>query len=128
MKTSTFSLSRHRQQGFSLFEMLLTVCIIGVLCSLAIPLFGAPREAVEEIKAKRNAQELVNECQKAQVAGVDFVVAGDVAATLANVARGEVASSGAFAGVSFGLKGLAVGELQEAERWLQLHGGCLLMR
>ncbi len=59
--------------------MLITVCLPGIVLSLATPLFGAQNDVFADIKAKRNAQELVTECQAAQAAGVHFIVANDVA-------------------------------------------------
>lgn len=126
-KRPCFSHPRH-QRGISLFEMLLSVSLLGIILSLAMPLFGAPHEAYADIKAKRNAQELVSEFQTAQAAGVNFIVANDLAATLANIARGQAATSGAFKGRYYGLQSISVEELPAAARFLKLSGGSLLMR
>ncbi len=129
MKAHSASLPRqNRQRGISLFEMLLTVAILGVMLSLAMPLFGAQNDVYAGIKAKRNAQELVAECTAAQAAGVDFVVAGDLPATVENIVKGGVATSGVFKGRTLGLKGLAAEDAKDAARFLKLSGGDLQMR
>jgi type II secretory pathway pseudopilin PulG len=128
MKTPAAVSPVRRQQGISLFEMLMSVAIIGVMCSLALPLFGAPQEAFSSVKAKRNAQELVTECTVARAAGVDFVVASDLKATLAAVNLGARAESGVFAGREFGLKGMSPEELAASQAYLKIQNGELQVR
>lgn len=129
MHLSSSSLARHAsQRGISLFELLLTVSLLGVLLSLAMPLFGAQNDAFTEIQAKRNAQELVSECQAALNAGVDFIVANDLPATLSHLAQGQTARQGIFKGRHFGLRNLTPEDLQNAARFLRLQGGTLSLR
>ena len=129
MHFSTPALARHAsQRGISLFELLLTVSLLGVLLSLAMPLFGAQNDAFTEIQAKRNAQELVSECQTAANAGVHFIVANDLPATLSQIAQGQTATSGIFKGRHFGLRNLTPEALQGAARFLRLQGDSLALR
>lgn len=129
MKTFAAAASQARcQQGISLFEMLMSISIIGVMCSLALPLFGAQQDVFSSMKAKRNAQELVTECTVARAAGVNFVVPGDLDATLTNLKSGSRATAGAFAGREFGIKTLSAEDLLVSKAYLKLHNGDLMIR
>ena len=128
MKTFAAASPARRQQGISLFEMLMSIAIIGIMCSLALPLFGAQQDAFSAVKAKRNAQELVTECTVARAAGVDFVVAGDLEATLANLKSGARATTGAFAGREFGVKGMSTEEVRVSKAYLKLQNNDLMVR
>ncbi len=129
MKLSTSPTpSRLRPQGISLFELLLSVALIGVLLSLAVPLLGAQEEAMQEVRAKRNAQELVGEFQVARAAGVDFLVANDLPATLQRLCQGQQAVEGVFAGRHFGVANLNAVDQKEAAAHLQLVQGDLRLR
>ncbi len=128
MKTSAFASKVCRTQGFSLAELLMTIAIIGIMCSLAMPLFGGQQEAFLSIKAKRNAQELVTECTAAQASGVDFVVPGDLDATLANLKAGAVATTGVFKGRQFGIRGMNVEEIGFSKALLEVRSGVLVIR
>lgn len=68
MKTpsSTFE---SRKAGFSLFEMLIVICILGILVTLALPSFNSTR-ATEEVTHQRNAQTICSLAMAAQAAGV----------------------------------------------------------
>lgn len=128
MKTSAFATTVRRPQGFSLTELLMTIAVIGIMCSLAMPLFGSQHEAYMSIKAKRNAQELVTECTAAQASGLDFVVLGDVEATLANLKAGAVATSGVFKGRQFGIRGLSDEEIGFSKVLLEVRSGVLVLK
>ncbi len=129
MNTHASLLSRPgSQRGISLFEMLVTVALLGIMASLAMPLFGAQTDVYADIKAKRNAQEIITECISAEAAGVAFVVTNDLPATLANFSQGAVAESGAFQGRFFGLKNLSLEDLRDAGRFLQVADRSLRLR
>jgi hypothetical protein len=64
----------------------------------------------------------------ARAAGVDFVVAGDLKATLAAVNLGARAESGVFAGREFGLKGMSPEELAASQAYLKIQNGELQVR
>lgn len=119
---------RLRPQGIGLFELLLTVALVGVMLSLAVPLFGAQQEVFEEVRAKRNAQELVGEFQVARAAGVDFLVPGDLSATLRGLSEGQRAVDGVFAGRLFGVRNLNDTDLKEAAAFLAITKGDLHLR
>jgi len=128
MKTPASASSVRRSQGFSLAELLMTVAVLGIMCSLAIPMFGGQQDVFLSIKAKRNAQELVTECTAAQASGVDFVVPGDLDATLANLKAGAVATTGVFKGRQFGIRGMSVEEIGLSKALLEVRSGVLVIR
>lgn len=123
-KTSLLS----RQQGISLFELLMCVAIIGIMCSMALPMFGAQQDVFAAMKDKRNAQELVSECAVAKAAGINFVVPGNLDATLTNLQAGAKANSGAFKGREFGMKGLSAEEVALSKAYLKLQNGDLVLK
>lgn len=106
----------------------MTIAVLGILCSLAIPMFGGQQDVFLSIKAKRNAQELVTECTAAQASGVDFVVPGDLDATLANLKAGAVATTGVFKGRQFGIRGMSVEEIGLSKALLEVRSGVLVIR
>jgi prepilin-type N-terminal cleavage/methylation domain-containing protein len=128
MKTFAPDFAVRGHRGFSLAELLMTIAVLGIMCSLAMPLFGGQHEAFLSIKAKRNAQELVTECAAAQAGGVNFVVAGDLEATLVNLKAGAVAGSGMFKGREYGMKGMSVEEIGYSKGLLAVQAGTLVMK
>ena len=106
----------------------MTIAVLGIMCSLAMPLLGGQQDAFLSIKAKRNAQELVTECTVAQAGGVDFVVPGDLEATLANLKAGAVATTGVFKGRQFGIRGMSVEEIGLSKGLLVVQAGSLVLK
>lgn len=47
-----------KKSGFTLVELLVIICIIGVLCALTIPAFVAVREAIEQQKVEELSMRL----------------------------------------------------------------------
>lgn len=113
-------------QGFSLFELLMTLAIIGTLAGLAIPMFSDSRDRVEQARNRRNAQEIVSTCAAAQVAGLDFVVPGDEIKTIQNVITGGTPTDGAFEGRLFRVPNIHPSEISEIARYTELAGDTLV--
>jgi prepilin-type N-terminal cleavage/methylation domain-containing protein len=128
MTTSSFTPTVRDPQGFSLLELLMTVAIIAVMTALILPSLGGQREAYSNIKTKRNAQQLVAEFAVARAAGIDFSVAGDLDATLANLQAGAVATTGVFAGRRFGIRGMSVEEIGYSKAFLEVRSGVLVIK
>ena len=112
-------------QGFSLVEMLTTIAVLGVLTSIALLSMSSINQNSLDTRDRRNAQELAMICNTAQAAGVDFVVDGDLEATIKNVVAGGSPTDGAFQGRFFGLKGMAPSDQENAKRFLELNNRLL---
>ncbi len=123
MKTR-FSTSRI-QGGFSLFEMLLVVALIGIMTAIVVPTMTSHSQ-YEAARNRRNAQEMTAICASAQVAGLNFVIPGDLEATVRNILTGGTPADGIFKGQSFRASGIKEADAMKALGYLQLQGSSLL--
>ena len=117
-------LTSRKQAGFSLFEMLVVVCLIGIMVAIVVPNMGRGNDYAAA-RNRRNAQEISAVCAAAQIAGVNLVVPGDVAATIRNILNGGTPTSGPFKGHKFGAMGLHEEDALKAIQYLQLQGTTL---
>jgi len=113
------------QSGFSLFEMLLVVALIGIMTVIVVPTMTS-HSRYEAARNRRNAQEMTAICTSAQAAGINFVIPGDLEATIRNIIAGGTPSSGVFKGQSFRATGINEADAMKALGYLQLQGGSLL--
>ena len=125
MKTRTFKSTR---SGFSLFELLTTIAIIGVLGSLAITAFGGQRGAFENTRDRRNAQEVAQVCMTANAAGLNFLVAGNIENTIRKAVLGGSPSEGSFSGKLFKAGAMTDEDILGAARFLEIKNGELSYR
>ena len=70
----------------------------------------------------------MTECTAAQAGGVDFVVPGDLDATLVNLKAGAVATTGVFKGRQFGIRGMSMEEIGLSKALLEVRSGVLVIR
>jgi competence protein ComGC len=126
MKTLTHS-SPHRRgrSGFSLFEVLMFVAIVGVMVGIAVPML-TQNDAVYAARDRRNAQELCSTCMMAQAAQLDFVQGDSVMDTVRAIVRGGVSMRGAMRGRVFVVPGLSEEDMKGAAKYLQVKDGQLL--
>lgn len=122
MKTARPAQHRNYHKGFSLFEMLMVVAIIGILASLAVPMLGN-EESFYAARDRRNAQELVSTSVMAQAAGLDFVKGESLEDILRAVSRGGVVTRGPMKGRSFSVPGLSEEDIEGASKYVKLSGG-----
>ncbi|MDB6118282.1 MAG: hypothetical protein JWO08_2063 [Verrucomicrobiaceae bacterium] len=122
MKTR-FSTSRI-QGGFSLFEMLLVVSLIGIMTAIVVPTMTSHSQ-YEAARNRRNAQEMTAICASAQVAGLNLVIPGDLEATVRNILTGGAPSDGIFKGQRFRASGMKEADAMKALSYLQLQGSSL---
>ena len=109
-----------KRAGFSLFELLTTVAILGVLGSLAITAYAGQREAFENARDRRNAQEIAQVCMTANAAGLDFLVAGSVENSIRRAVLGGAPSTGAFRGKIFRAGAITDEDIPGAARFLEI--------
>ena len=117
--------TRLRSSGVSFCEMIVCVAIIGIVATMAVPLFGNTK-SIQQATNQRNAQTLCMLYSAADAAGVKIVQQGftkfDVIRALKN---GVMVESGAFKGRMFALPNLGEDELNLAAQYLELRDGQL---
>ncbi|MBE2287537.1 MAG: prepilin-type N-terminal cleavage/methylation domain-containing protein [Prosthecobacter sp.] len=114
--------SRLTPSGFSLFEVLLVLAVIGVLLALAIPMINQ-NDAIYAARDRRNAQELASTSVMAQTAGLNFVEGEDVLETVRSIVRGGMPARGAMKGRIFVVPGLSEEDIRGAARFLAIQNG-----
>jgi prepilin-type N-terminal cleavage/methylation domain-containing protein len=114
--------SRLTPAGFSLFEVLLVLAVIGVLLALAIPMMNQ-NDAIYAARDRRNAQELASTSVMAQTAGLNFVEGEDVLETVRSIVRGGMPARGAMKGRIFVVPGLSEEDIRGAARFLNIQNG-----
>ncbi len=124
MKTVTHSLAAACQRGFSLFEVLMFIAVLGVMTSLAVPMLYQT-DSFYATRDRRNAQELSSTSMMAQAAGLNLVQSDDVLQTVRALARGDMPVSGPLKGRLFVVPGLSEEDLVGASRFLLIQGGQL---
>lgn len=123
MKISLQAPSRY---GFSLFEMLLTIAILGVILNVMIMSVGGIRQASMSAKNHRNAQEIASLAAAASAAGADFIVEGSEEASIQNLVLGVRPDIGVFRERVFKLPPLSAKEIQGAMEYLKLSAGQII--
>ena len=113
-------------KGFSLFELLLVVAIVGIMASVALTSFAqGKRDIVIETVHRRNAQAFATIAECAQLSGVDPVIGTDVEATLKNIVAGVTATNGALKGRTFRIFGLSDTDVTGAAYYMRIADGKL---
>lgn len=121
-------ITRDTAKGFSLFELLMFLSILGVLTALAVPGLANQHEAFKNTRDRRNAQEIVTVCTAAKAAGLDFVAHGDLDTTIRNVMRGGTPSHGVLKGKVFKVTSIDDASAAAAARFLAIEQGQLIYR
>lgn len=110
------------QRGFSLFEILLFLGILGVILGITVPMFSQS-DTIYAARDRRNAQELSSTCMMAQAAGLNFVQGENVVEAIRAIVRGGMPTQGAMKGRLFVVPGLSDEDVQGAARYLRILEG-----
>lgn len=124
MKTVSHSFSAACHCGFSLFEVLMFISILGVMTSLTVPML-LQTDSFYAARDRRNAQELSSTSMMAQAAGLNFVQGDDVVETLRALVRGDMPVQGPLKGRLFMVPGLSEEDLARAAKFLTIQNGQL---
>lgn len=115
------------EMGFSIVEILVVILVIAIMTAIALPMIvGVTDGSADYVKDKRNAQMLSSISSAAQVAGLDFVIPGDLTATIDNVVSGATVAEGQFTGERFAVPGLSADDKAGASLFLSVQNGMLV--
>ncbi len=121
------SIKRPPQTGFSLFEMLLVVAVIGVLSAIVVGSFSqGKRDVVVETVNRRNAQAFATIATCAQISGANPVTDTDVVATMQRIVVGITPTAGPMSGKTLRISGMNSDDLAGAAYYLRIANGQLL--
>lgn len=116
--------ARAATSGFSLFEMLMFIAILGVMIGITVPMFSQ-HDGIYAARDRRNAQEIASTCTIAQTAGLNFVQEDSVLETIRAIVRGGTPVQGAMKGRRFVVPGLSEEDIQGAAKYLAIKDGTL---
>jgi len=112
--------------GFSLVELLIVIAVIGIIAAIAIPSISGINSAATKSKAQRNAQNVASVFASAMAAGAPSTGITDTDTAVAAVTgTNALTGTGAFAGKTFSVPGLAGNDLLDAKEFLNYSGGNL---
>lgn len=126
MNASISSTKNTTTSGFSLFELLTFVAIIGIMASMVIPFFGN-QDQIQQATAKRNAQSFCTLANSASAAGNNVTVGViSVEDAFKRLAKGITITRGSFKGSVFKLPSMNEQEIKNASAFAKIENGELI--
>lgn len=115
-------LNARPHSGFSLFEMLIVISILGIIVSLALPIFSTT-EASQKAANKRNAQTICSVATAANAAGVAIASGtSDIVEVLRRLSEGVTVTRGPLSGRVFRVPAMSTELLNGASKFITLSG------
>ncbi len=113
-------------KGFSLFELLTVVAILGIISSLAIAWFGGTGQDVRQARDQQNAQTICTLCRAAEAAGLDLATETTTSFEIARrFAEGVTVEQGVLKGQTFRVS-IGIEESKAAAQYLLIRDGELV--
>jgi prepilin-type N-terminal cleavage/methylation domain-containing protein len=112
-----------QNEGFSLFEMLTVVCILGIMIAMAIPAFGNSH-AARQAKDQRNAQGFCSLAMAASAAGIQIAQGTqDPKVALQRLVEGVTVTKGPLKGRLFILPHVTTEDVAGASQFVRIVNG-----
>lgn len=118
------SQTRTAQNGFSLFEMLTFVAILGIMTAIAVPVFGSSQGA-KQAKDQRNAQSICSLANVATAAGLNLTSGAgiDVTKPMKLLVEGITISSGPLKNRTLRVPNMTAADISGAAQYLEIKDG-----
>jgi prepilin-type N-terminal cleavage/methylation domain-containing protein len=114
-------------RAFSLLEMLVVICIIGVLTSITmIAINPGKRQRIESVAHRRTAQEYCTLAHVVEAAGAQATVPNDLLQTLRRLTAGVTITSGAYKSQTFSVPNVDAPTQVAVSAYLELKNGELV--
>lgn len=120
--------ANNHKLGFSLFELLMTIAILGIMGSIAVAGLGNQTDAVKNTRDQRNAQAIAVTYTTARAAGLNFITGGQIDMAIRKIIHGAAPTSGAFKNRVFKVNLIGEADIPGAMRFLEIKNGELLIR
>ena len=111
--------------GFSLYELLVVIAVLGIAAGLVLPSIRVTEEG-RIVAAQRMAQEMASLATVASAAGADAVVEGNLNATILRLQDGITPGDGPFKGRIFKYGRGPAEAVEAAKRYLRVENGILI--
>ena len=128
MKIRPLPTHRAGRKGFSLVELCVTIAVIGIMASIALPVLLNDNAVLRDIARRKNAQSIASISSMARAAGdVSLATTTDKMEAVKKLMAGVV-GKGTMQTTEFKLSKLKDEDINEALPLLELTGGVFVMK